>query len=227
MQEAARASGFDGVEWVVASDAGTLVESLHALAAALPEAANRRCSVAAHVTSTDLEAVVSILNEALEVSGGLGATCLAVTLPPIVTPRDPTKTAGAAVAFTRYQDHLNFAFQILHRLRFAAERSGVAMAVEGAAGGGLLSPVELREIIDEANSASVGVCLDIDRIAKIGSTADWITTLRHRIRAVRFGRSDAVPEALDALVRIHFDHTVAVVDAAVGPTVRQALAGRP
>jgi len=226
MQKAASTSGLDGVEWVVPEDVGTLVESLQMLAAA-PESADRRCSVVAHVTSTDLEAVVHDLNDALDLSGRLGATCLSVTLPSIMRRPDPTTDSGTAVAFARYQDHLNFAFQVLHRLRFSAERSGVALAVEGAAGGGLLSPVELREIIDEANSFSVGVCLDVDRIAQVGSTADWITTLRHRIRAVRFGRSDTVDDALDALIRIGFDHTVSVADAAVGVNVRTALAKPP
>ncbi len=223
MQDAASASGFDGVEWVVPQDTPAVVDSLHALAAALPDSTDRRCGVATRVKSTDLEAVVRDLTEALEVSGGLGATCLSVTLPPITNRPDPTMSSAATIGFARYQDHLNFAFQILHRLRFAAERSGVALAVEGAADGGLLSPVELREIIDEANSASVGVCLDVDRIAQVGSAADWITTLGHRIRAVRFDRPAPLDDALDALVRIGFDHTATVVDAAMGATVRKAL----
>ena len=179
--------------------------------------------MATRVESTDLEAVVHDLKDALEVSGGLGVTCLSVTLPPITSRRDPTLSSGATGGFARYQDQLNFAFQILHRLRFAAERNGVALAVEGAAGGGLLSPVELREIIDEANSASVGVCIDVDQIAPIGSPADWITTLGHRVRVVRFRRADTAVDALDALARIGFDQTATVVDAAIGATVRKAL----
>lgn len=226
-QAAAAASGFDGVEWVGPEGVGTLVESLHALAKTLPESTDRRCGVATRVKSTDLEAVVHDLNEALTVSGGLGATCLSVTLPPIKGRPDPTMDPGATGEFARYQDQLNFAFQILHRLRFTAERSGVALAVEGAVGGGLLSPVELREIIDEANSASVGVCIDVDRIAQVGSTADWITTLGRRVRAVRFGRADTAVDALDALVGIGFDQSATVVDAAIGASVREALGPFP
>ena len=87
----------------------------------------------------------------------------------------------------------------------------------------MLSPVELREIIDEANSASVGVCIDVDRVAQVGSAADWITTLRHRVHVVRFGRPDALDDALGVLVRGGFDGTAVVVDTASGATVRKAL----
>lgn len=87
--------------------------------------------------------------------------------------------------FTSYQEGLNFAYQLLRRVRLDAESCGVSVALEAGANGCLLSPVELREIIDSANSWAVGVCIDAARIARFSSPADWIRILKARVHAVR------------------------------------------
>jgi len=77
----------------------------------------------------------------------------------------------------------------------------VVVALEAGANGCLLSPVELREIIDAANSWAVGVCIDVARIGRIGSPADWLRILRARVHAVRVN-SDYLHDRPDQSTRV-------------------------
>lgn len=221
--EAAKDAKLDGVEWTLPQALASPSDVLCKIAAQSLATTTTRCAIAVTVASTDLETIVHELNEALEASEPLRATCLSVTLPRIKDAPPTAPTPDAPVAFARYQDHLNFAFQLLHRLRFTAERTGVALAIEGGVGGGLLSPVELREIVDEANSRAVGVCIDTERVAAIGSPADWIDTLRHRVHAVRFGGGVTDVAVLGALDRLGYDRTCVVADVDTGPAIREAI----
>lgn len=135
-------------------------------------------ALAARCTSIDAPCAVEEVRVLLRQAADLRATCLNLTIPPVAH-------ASEEVSFSRYQDALNLAYMLLHVARHEAEATGVAIALEAAANRSLLSPVELREIIDAANSWAVGVCIDVDRIAQIGCPVDWIRTLRHRVHAVR------------------------------------------
>lgn len=75
---------------------------------------------------------------------------------------------------------------------------GVALALDAPSCGCLLSPVELREVIDTANSSAIGACLDLGKIAALGSPADWVTTLGHRVHAVRVSHEQAPRAPLDS-----------------------------
>ncbi len=127
---------------------------------------------------TDVNEACDDLAELLARAAALGVRCLNLAVPPL-------RRGEAECGFARYQDMLNFTHELLQRIRLEAESSGVAVALEAAAGGCLLSPVELRELIDVANSWAVGACVDVGRVASIGSAADWLTTLTHRVHSVR------------------------------------------
>ncbi len=102
--------------------------------------------------------------------------------------------------FQRYQDALNFAYELLHALRLEAEAKGVALALEAPSAGSLISPVELRELIDAANSAAVGACLDVARIRQLGAPpAEWIETLGARVQAIRLSGACSPKEAAATL----------------------------
>jgi sugar phosphate isomerase/epimerase len=205
--ETASADGWDGVEWAAHDGFATAVSLLDRLATAYANTANACCAVAFSLQTSRLEQAIHETTEILDRCAAVGATCLNLTVPPL-RPFEPDKSE--ADAFTRYQDQLNFAFLLLHRARFSAERTGVPLALEAAAGGGLRSPVELREIIDEANSATIGACLDAARLATLGSPADWVETLGPRVHALRLTGPDFDPPLVDALTRRAFDRTMIV-----------------
>jgi sugar phosphate isomerase/epimerase len=136
------------------------------------------CVVAARCTTTDVSAALDEVTSLIARAVPWRARCLNLAIPPLaVTPGDE--------GFSSYRDALNFAYKLLEGVRFEAEAAGVAVALEAGAGHTLLSPVELCEIIDAANSWAVGVCIDVATVARFGSPAEWIRTLARRIHAVR------------------------------------------
>jgi sugar phosphate isomerase/epimerase len=193
------AAGFDGIELALrvsdrgdpAASTGRAVQSLEGLASSNLKATALATGCMAH----DVTAAVEEVEVLLQRAAGLHASCLNLTVPPLCGP-------PGLPGFTRYSDALNFAYELLHRARHEAEATGVAIALEAGANRSLLSPVELREIIDAANSWAIGACIDVTRIARIGSPVDWITTLRHRVHAVRVDDDQASRESkMDALLQ--------------------------
>jgi len=65
-----------------------------------------------------------------------------------------------------------------------AEMRGVRIAVRNACGRFLLSPVEMRELIDQVNSPWVAACFDVGNVRHIGYPQDWIATVARRIACV-------------------------------------------
>ncbi|MCH7632022.1 MAG: hypothetical protein IIB59_02315 [Planctomycetes bacterium] len=188
--EAVAHAGADGIEWVLpspiaCSGANDRFQPMDTSHLDDPSAAVRILAVAVRCETPIVEEGVESLAALLPWAAKLGARCVNVTIPPL-------QSLCGQVGFARYQDALNFAYGLLHSIRFAAEDTGVAVALEPVIGGCLLSPVELREIIDNANSWAVGLVVDADRIAAVGSVEDWLKTLTHRIHAVRLPRDGTV-----------------------------------
>jgi hypothetical protein len=135
-------------------------------------------AVATQITATEIDTAREQLIVTLSQVADLGARCLNLTLPPVVHP-------GDARGFARYQDTLNFAYQLFQRCRLEIEAAGVPVGIEAAVGGCFLSPVELREFIDAVSCWALGVCVDARLVEQLGSTADWLQTLTHRVQALR------------------------------------------
>ena len=180
-EHSARASseGFDGIEWM--HPTGPLLLQ-HGSSPVPHDETLRVRALAVHCETVDIPSVVETVSSQLRAAASLGARVLNVGIPPV-------QQGCPGRGFARYQEGLNFAYELLHRARREAEATGVAVALEAADGGCLLSPVELREIIDVANSWAVGACIDAARIALFGSPADWVRTLQHRVQAVRLSPS--------------------------------------
>ncbi len=181
-------AGFDGVEVALPVPAGDGVAGvprwLQDLLTTQARSNPPVCAVAGRCLTTNLDAAIDTVKSLLEQSAAVSARCLNLTIPPLrgVGPAGSESRGGG---FGRYQQALNFAYALLRRLRFESEATGVALAIEAGGDGTLLSPVELRELIDEANSWAVGVCIDVGRIARFALPSDWLLTLRHRVQAVR------------------------------------------
>lgn len=193
------AAGFDGVELSLSStssgpqnDTPTDVQQVSAGANAIEErfrtapqgeARRRIRAIAWRCTTCDLPTALLEVTDFLVRAGEMGARVLNLTIPSLGCEQQNA-------SFASYQEALNFAYKLLQELRFEAEATGVSIALEPAIGRCLLSPVELREIIDCANSWAVGVCIDTLRVARIGCPHDWLMTLNSRVHAVRINRDE-------------------------------------
>lgn len=204
-------AGFDGVELPLDADMPSDDRACHPAAHEsdnLVEQDLKVRAVAARFVTTDVEVAAVEVAELLRRAAMRGARCLNLTIPPIGAATIGVQRGGGdegtegrrdegtgrpnaidpgvdSHGFTSYQEGLNFAYQLLRRVRLDAEGYGVAVALEAGANGCLLSPVELRETIDAANSWAVGACIDAARIARFSSPTDWIRILKARVHAVR------------------------------------------
>lgn len=203
--------GFHGVEWVVADASGAM--TLPSGVAELevgdgPDAVRHRPRLV-HSVSWALATVhpAEAIDETVRLLTAVQGRCIgsiALSIPPL-TP------AKGEPGFPSYQDALNYAYQVLRGLRFEAESAGVRIAIEAARGGCLLSPVEVRDLIDAVNSSAIGACLDVDLVSRVGDPLDWLATLGARVGAVRVGYSTLPVEPLAAaLDDLRFDGPVVV-----------------
>jgi hexulose-6-phosphate isomerase len=89
-----------------------------------------------------------------------------------------------AVQITPYAEALRQTYEALCELAGEAEERGVAIAIENVWNQFLLSPVEMRDLIDRVNSPMVRVYFDVGNVLKLGFPQDWIETLGRRIARV-------------------------------------------
>jgi len=169
----AMGNGFDGVEWSLPAGSIRLQSAISHLGTIPIRAVAMRCEM------MDIPSAAPFVSSWLQAASSLGALVLNLSIPPL-------RRGNDGDGFARYQDAINFAYELLQRLRFEAEAAGVNIALEAATSGCFLSPVEVRELIDAVNSSAIGVCLDVDRIGAIGSPLDWIDTLHRRVQTVRY-----------------------------------------
>ncbi len=90
-----------------------------------------------------------------------------------------------------YQDALLHCLQALQELVPEAERRDVRVGIENVWNGFLVSPVELREMLDRVNSSWVGAYFDTGNVVRYGVPQDWIRTLGARILRVHLKDYDA------------------------------------
>jgi hexulose-6-phosphate isomerase len=83
-----------------------------------------------------------------------------------------------------YETALTRTYHALQQLMPEAERRGVTLAVENMWNSFLLSPLEMRDLIDRVNSAWVGVYLDVGNLLRYGMPEDWIRILGRRLSRV-------------------------------------------
>ena len=232
---AALDAGFEGVELAVDELTGRGLDvPAEFVPRSCPDAATEPRAVeaiAARCATTDIEVATAQVTAGLQHAASLGAHCLNLTIPPV-------RHLPDGCHFTRYQDALNFAYDLLRRLRYEAEATGVALALEPGIGDALLSPTELRDLIDAASSWAVGVCVDVAHVARIGLPSDWLLTLGRRVHAVRLrdvhriagpktpGADDGVDlqELASVLDQIGYDRPVVVTGLGEPGAVRASLA---
>ena len=85
---------------------------------------------------------------------------------------------------TSYETAFHRLFLALEELALTAQSCATLLSVENPACGLLLSPLELREFIDQINNPYLGICFNPEHALKLGNPLDWIEILDHRIIAV-------------------------------------------
>jgi L-ribulose-5-phosphate 3-epimerase len=91
---------------------------------------------------------------------------------------------GGVVPDVSYDAALENAYDAIQDLVPVAERLGVCIAIENVWNKFLLSPVEMRDFIDQFQSAQVGAYFDTGNIVAYGYPEHWIRILGERIRMV-------------------------------------------
>lgn len=211
---AAQSNGFDAIELRTVADKDFTGEQL---AAALQRTADVATGLQMTIASVTLaDAVIhasdpsakehqrSILAAAIRSAGAINALLCILTPPPVTaTATDRTPTS--------YNNALNATHRCLTQFQEEAEAVGVTLAVRAPYRGCLLSPVEVRELIDSVNAVSVGVCLDVRAIEFAGRLEDWLDTLRRRVVAVRLS-PDTLSRYAKQIESTAADPCVAIVD---------------
>lgn len=112
-----------------------------------------------------------VVGKALQVAAWLGVDTL-LTVPGTVTPDCP------------YDEALERCIVSLRDLLPAAEKHKVTIAVENVWNKFLLSPVEMRDFIDQFDHPFLGAYFDTGNIMLYGYPEQWIRILGKRIKAV-------------------------------------------
>ena len=84
-----------------------------------------------------------------------------------------------------YEQAFNSAFVSVETLVRKAEKLRVDIHIENPGGGLFLSPLELREFLDEINSPHIGLCFNPDHATQLTDPLDWFSIMDRRIRVVR------------------------------------------
>jgi hexulose-6-phosphate isomerase len=126
------------------------------------------------LTSQDAAArgkAIEVNSRALQITHWLGAEAL-LTVP------------GTCDDETPYDVALENALEGVRTLTSTAEELKVAVAVENVWNNFLLSPVEMRDFIDQCESDYVGAYVDVGNMILYGYAEQWIRILGSRVKAI-------------------------------------------
>lgn len=182
----AREMGFDGIEIVVGDRCTCELSATQESCIALGQEATRRgVRVVSLCLAADAGPDIGTGDEdrrlqgrervraAVRIGGWLGAQVLRII---------PASSADRVRC--SYQQTLNQTYRSLLNLRGDLERGGVVGAIEPCHHRFLLSPPELRELLDRVNSPWVAAALNWSACEAQGDPHDWAETLRYRLGAV-------------------------------------------
>ena len=99
-----------------------------------------------------------------------------------------------------YAEAAHVIYTGLRDMRHAVESSGVRLNLEAGRSGLLLSPLQMREMIDAINSWAVGACVNTATVCAFSRPADWLTTLGRRVRVLRAMDQESCPSGLEGAI---------------------------
>lgn len=187
----AKRAGFDAVQPYLELEGGLL--HLGSEPAVLREIASRAADEGIDLPSLEIAPLqysftsddaavrargVEVVRRALEIAAGLKARGVLVIPGYVGKPWDPQTDQ---VDYERAWDRTLAA---LRELAPHAEAAGVALLVEPIWNMFLLSPLEMRRLIDEVGSPWCGVLLDTGNVTLYGFAEQWIRILGRRVREI-------------------------------------------
>ena len=114
-----------------------------------------------------------------------------------------------------YEAAFNRVFVSVESLVRKAEKLCVELHIENPGGGLLLSPLELREFLDEINSPYIGLCFNPAYASHFTDPLDWFSIMDRRIRAVRMplGWKDELHDKIiERLERMQFEGPIVYIE---------------
>jgi len=201
----AKKAGFSGIEFSISPNSELSEQSSAAELEAIRKKAddvgiellalasgmNWQCSLASERKDIREQAKQSVRNQ-VDIAKVLGIDALLI-LPGFVTieasfasvfPRNvPYRPGDEVVDYERAWDRT---LEALKELAPYAEKNEITLCVENVWNLFLLSPLEMRRLIDEAASAYIGVYFDVGNVMVQGFPEQWIRILGNRIKRVHF-----------------------------------------
>jgi hexulose-6-phosphate isomerase len=198
----AKQMGFEAFEVCVAQDTCLRIDASEADATAVRRHADtvgiELSSIACGMgwdfplTSTDKairEKGKEIVAKALQIGQWLGVDAL-LTVPGVVDPKTPYDVAVENATLS------------IRDLVPVAEKCRVAIAVENVWNKFLLSPIEMRDFIDQFDSDGVAAYFDTGNIIAYGYAEQWIRILGKRIRSIHAKDFRAMAGHFDGFVML-------------------------
>ena len=128
--------------------------------------------------SAERQRGIEVVARAMQIAKTLGSQGV------LVIPGYVGKMWDAATDQVFYEDAYERTLSALRELKNQAEKLEVAMLVEPIWNMFLLSPLEMRQLIDEVGSPFCGVLLDTGNITLYGFAEQWIRILGSRIHEI-------------------------------------------
>ena len=126
------------------------------------------------------EKAKEITKKQLEIASWLGCESISVIPGAVGIPFEPdNEIVDYDVAYAR-------CFDTLAQLAPLAEKLHIQLCIENVWNKFLLSPLEMRDLIDKIDSAYVGAYFDVGNVLYCGYPEQWIKILGNRIKKVRF-----------------------------------------
>lgn len=180
----AKALGFESFEVCVGEAGPTRLDASDREIKAIRERAEREGVVLHSVASgegwknalTSLDAAeraraIAVTRRSLDIASLLGAKALLV-VPGTVSEKTP------------YDAAVENGLDSLAELAPYAEERGVAIGIENVWNKFLLSPVEMRDFIDQCDSRFVGAYVDVGNMLPYGYPEQWLRILGQRVKAI-------------------------------------------
>lgn len=187
----AKDTGFEGVEVAISEDGELTPQSTQADCERIVREANAAgieiASFASglgwkyHLTSPDeanRRKAIDITAKSLQLANWLGTDAI------LCVPGGVGSSFNPDMPVTSYDLAYDNALKSLEELKPVAEETGVAIGIENVWNMFLLSPLEMRDFVDEANSPQIGVYFDVGNFLVHGYSEHWIRILGSRIKRI-------------------------------------------